>query len=257
MIVARPVLLAVSGVIPATLDADVASGRRPRADYVEMARSFDADIVDLADARSSGGIAGRLLERLAGADARMALMCRRRQRRYRTVFTDGEGVGLLYAALARLGRRRARHVMIGHRISTRSKVVLHRTLGLRRRIDHVVVYATAQRRVVIERLGYREDQVTLMPFMVDTEFWRSDRVTASPPSRPMICSVGQEFRDFPTLVEAVRGVDLDVVIAAASPWSKRRDTSGELDVPDNVRVTKLDRRPTSKPESRRSSRRCR
>ena len=37
----------------------------------------------------------------------------------------------------------------------------------------------------------------------------------------MICAVGQELRDYPTLVEAVRGLDVDVVIAAASPWSKR------------------------------------
>ena len=52
----------------------------------------------------------------------------------------------------------------------------------------------------------------------------------------MICAVGQELRDYPTLVEAVRGLDVDVVVAAASPWSKRADTSAGLDVPANVTV---------------------
>ena len=33
----------------------------------------------------------------------------------------------------------------------------------------------------------------------------------------MICAVGQERRDYPTLVEAVRGLDLDVAIAAVEP----------------------------------------
>ena len=50
----------------------------------------------------------------------------------------------------------------------------------------------------------------------------------------MICAVGQELRDYPTLVEAVRDLDLDVAIAAASPWSKRADSSAGLDVPANV-----------------------
>ena len=51
----------------------------------------------------------------------------------------------------------------------------------------------------------------------------------------MICAVGQEFRDYPTLVEAVRDLDVDVVIAAASPWSKRPDSSAGLGLPPNVR----------------------
>ena len=91
----------------------------------------------------------------------------------------------------------------------------------------------------------------------------------------MICAVGQELRDYPTLVEAVRGLDVDVVIAAASPWSKREDSSAGLDIPPNVEVGAFDlfelrqlyadaafvvvplRRPTSRPASRRSSRRWR
>ena len=56
----------------------------------------------------------------------------------------------------------------------------------------------------------------------------------------MICAVGQELRDYPTLVEAVRGLDVDVVIAAASPWSKRADSSAGLDVPANVTVSGYD-----------------
>ena len=56
----------------------------------------------------------------------------------------------------------------------------------------------------------------------------------------MVCAVGQELRDYPTLVDAVRGLELDVVIAAASPWSKRADTSAGLDVPPNVTVRACD-----------------
>ncbi len=130
--------------------------------------------------------------------------------------------------------------MIGHRLSARKKVLVHRVLRLHRRVDHVIVYASEQRRFAIETLGYPPDRVLLHPFMVDTKFWRPDHVVASLRSRPIICAVGQELRDYPTFVEAVRGLDADVIIAAASPWSKRADTSAGLDIPPNVTVRACD-----------------
>jgi glycosyltransferase involved in cell wall biosynthesis len=56
----------------------------------------------------------------------------------------------------------------------------------------------------------------------------------------MICAVGQELRDYVTLAEAVRGLDVDVVIAAASPWSKRADDTENIDPPANIEVVRLD-----------------
>jgi glycosyltransferase involved in cell wall biosynthesis len=144
-----------------------------------------------------------------------------------------------YAALSWLTKRRPRHVMIGHRLSAPKKLWLHRALRLQRRIDVVVVYASTQRDVAL-RLGYRPDQVVLSTFMVDTTFWHVDQVERAPRSRPLICAVGQELRDYPTMVEAVRGLDVDVVIAAASPWSKRADTSAGIAIPDNVTVRGYD-----------------
>ncbi|MCJ7657726.1 MAG: hypothetical protein MUO67_01105 [Anaerolineales bacterium] len=57
--------------------------------------------------------------------------------------------------------------------------------------------------------------------------------------RPLICSVGLERRDYPTLIEAVRGLDLQLVIAAASPWSKQADSTQGQDLPSNVTVKRF------------------
>ena len=236
----RSVLLTVSGTIPPGLDEAIEVGRRPRADYRELARAFDADILDYAEAARGRGPGGRLLARILGENVLLAWTCFRRRREHDVVFTDGEQVGLPFAALTWLTRRRPRHVMIGHRMSARKKVALHRLLRLGRRVDRLVVYASSQRRFAVDVLGYRPEQVHLTPFMVDTEFWRPDHVHVAHRERPMICAVGQELRDYPTLVEAVRGVDVHVVIAAASPWSKRADTSASLDIPPNVEVRGFD-----------------
>jgi glycosyltransferase involved in cell wall biosynthesis len=230
----RPVLLTVSGTIPTDVHEAIERGRRPRADYIELARTFDADLLDHAEAARTSGRIGRLLARLGGDNLRLAWACYQRRSRYEVVFTDGEQIGLPFAALSRLTRHATRHVTIGHRLSARKKVLVHRLLGLRRRIDRMLVYAELQRQVAVDTLGYRPEQVVLTSFMVDAEFWRPEHVEAATRHRPMICAVGQELRDYPTLAEAVRGVDVDVMIAAASPWSKRADSSAGLDLPANV-----------------------
>ncbi len=51
--------------------------------------------------------------------------------------------------------------------------------------------------------------------------------------------MGLEFRDYPTLIEAVRDLDIQVVIAAASPWSKRADTTQGQQIPSNVVVRRF------------------
>src|SRR5262249_4478981 len=53
----------------------------------------------------------------------------------------------------------------------------------------------------------------------------------------IICSVGLEFRDYPTLVEAVRGLDVQLEIAAASYWSDHSDISVKDRLPPNVHVS--------------------
>ncbi len=55
----------------------------------------------------------------------------------------------------------------------------------------------------------------------------------------MICSVGLEARDYPTLIAAVRDLDVQVTIAAASPWSKRADSTQDQAIPENVTVRRF------------------
>jgi glycosyltransferase involved in cell wall biosynthesis len=229
----------VSGTIDPARHAAVSEGRRPRPDFDEMAAIFGADLVDYGEVRRGAGRIGRVVLRLAGDDALLALTCFRRRLRYRTVFTDGEQVGMPYAMLCWLGRRRPRHVMIGHVLSPRKKALLHRVLRLQRRVDVVVVYASAQERFAVDQLGYRPEQVLLTPFMVDTEFWQDGGGPAGG-GRPMICSVGLERRDYPTLMAAVGDLDVDVVVAAASPWSKRSSTAEGVEIPSNVEVRSFD-----------------
>ncbi len=234
------VLLTVSGSIPDDLDEAVASGVRPRADYRVIAERLDADVADVRVAESSLGWFGRGLNRLAGAGPLLAWYCWRHRAEYDVVLTDGEQVGLPLALLERLSpwtRQRLTHVMIVHVLSTRVKRVVTRLCRLAPLIDRFVVYASQQRDVIVDEFGVPGDRVVLTPFMVDTDFFRA-AVPAVEAGR-VVCSAGLERRDYPTLLDAVVGLDAEVVIAAASPWSKRSDSSAGRTIPGNVRIERL------------------
>jgi glycosyltransferase involved in cell wall biosynthesis len=129
--------------------------------------------------------------------------------------------------------------MIVHILSVPVKHRLYRMFRLGRYVDTMVVYSTAQRHFVGDELGFPRDRVLLTPFAVDTAFFSPGRVESTPGPRPVISSAGLEFRDYPTLMHAVRGLDARVVIAAASPWSTRPDSTAGADVPENVEICRL------------------
>ena len=234
----RPVLLTVSGTIPDDLDEQVAAGKRPRADYRVMSDAFDADLVDVPMALEATGRVGRAIHRVAGAGPLLAWYCFLNRKHHEVIVTDGEQVGIPLAFLVRLaGRGSARHMMIVHILSTQTKSRLVRHLRLSGLIDRYVVYSSSQRRFILDEFAVPEERVVLSPFMVDTQFF--DPALVDVEQEQTICSAGLERRDYPTLMKAVDGLDVRVVIAAASPWSKRSDSSAGVSIPSNVEVHRL------------------
>lgn len=239
--VAEPrVVLTVSGTIPERLDDDVAAGRRPRADYRVIAERLAADVVDVPAALGATGKVGAAAHRVGGPGLLLAWYLLRNRRRYDVVLTDGEHVGLPYAALSHGARRgRPRHVMIVHVVTPLKRRML-RWLALGRRIDAYVTYASRQATVLVDEVGVPAERVSRIPFMVDTAFFAAS--PAAPPAdrRPLIVSVGRERRDHPTLIAAVAGVDADVVLTTTSLWSTRGDATTALELPSNVTVEQFD-----------------
>ena len=98
----KRVILTVSGVLAADIHEQIASGNRPRADYLELARGFDADIIDYVAARKIAGRIGKALERVGGANLVLAFACWKVRKSYQAIVTDGEQVGLPLATLLKL-----------------------------------------------------------------------------------------------------------------------------------------------------------
>ncbi len=248
MLMKNDVLLTVSGTIPEDIAAQISQGKRPEADYMAMARIFGADLLDYAAARQSSGWFGRLLEKVAGSNVLLAWTCYKKRSQYRVVFTDGEQIGIPFALLLKFAGfgKRPRHLTIAHILSVGKKMLFLDWLKLQSHIDIFFVYATWQKRFIEKRWQVPDDRVVYTPFMVDAHFYSPAQSVATEAvwqlvddKKPMICAVGLEYRDYPTLLKAVDGLDVQVVIAAASPWSKRPDTTADQQIPENVIVRRF------------------
>jgi glycosyltransferase involved in cell wall biosynthesis len=173
----------------------------------------------------------------------LAWACFTRRRRYRTIFTDGEQVGIPLAWLTKfcdLKRHRPRHLMIAHVLSVRKKMVFFDWFGVHSHIDRFFVYSTWQKRFIEDRWKIPPERGVLTPFMVDTQFFAADRVVPTDtPGPPMICSVGLEARDYATLLRAACGLEVRLTIAAGSLWSRRAAPTRNQEIPVNVSVRRV------------------
>jgi glycosyltransferase involved in cell wall biosynthesis len=208
----------------AETEALLANG--PRRDFVELARATGGRIhYRHAAAPKRGG-----WRRFAGPQLRQAWEVAGAVERGDALFADGEHVGLpLLLALAVRRRRPRRVVMLGHLVRSwkRPMFWLASRLGTH---GVLVVHSVEQERIVRRWLGSRW-KVRLMPYQVDTDYWQADAsVVRTEP--PLVVAVGSENREYGTLVEAARGLEARVVIAAGSYWA--REIAGPSGLPENV-----------------------
>ena len=232
-------LLLIPSVLKTDVDAEVAAGTHPVMDYYALAQTLRekhgmaVDLLDYAAAKADTSSGVRLAGKAGGQDGALAWMGFQRRRAYDVIFTNGENVGIPLALLLGSVPNPPRHVTIGHRLSTGKKQLFFTKLKVQRRMDTIFLYAEAQRRWAIEHLGIAPEKLALIPFHADAEFYRP--LTGAAVNVNQICAAGLEWRDYPTLIDAVSAMpDLSVKLAAASPWSKHENETENRTLPPNV-----------------------
>ena len=202
----------------------------PMRDHLEFCRVTGAELVTL-EPRIPAPLK-RLRLRHPLTAVWMAWSIFRVRRRYDVVVTDSEHIGLPLGIMLRLTRSTCRHVLVVHLVSTPLKAFLIRHL-VGSGVSCYVFHSTPTD-LALERMGVPAERRRLVPYMVDSTFWSPLDI----PSKRQLCAVGLEYRDYGTLIEAVRGVDVDVEIAAGSPWSEKKDQTRSAELPPNVHVAR-------------------
>jgi glycosyltransferase involved in cell wall biosynthesis len=240
-------LLVVPSVAKTGKEEDVAADGHPTMDYTALASALratpgdQADLVDYAEADRDTDRVVRWVRKLAGRDAALAVMAFQRRHQYDVIFTNSESVSVPLALLLKAVSRRPRHVTIGHHLSTPKKHGFFRWLRVHSEIDTIFVYASTQLEFARDYLGIPAEALRLIPFHADHRFYRPLPQVAA--REQQICAAGLEWRDYPTLIDAVSDLsDLSVRLAAASPWSKHGNETEARPLPAHVEARRYEYR---------------
>lgn len=220
----RRALMLVSDLADEQLRDDVARKARPCPEYLHLERSLGVELLDWSRLRY------RVRQRSTTASLLHAASAARRVAEFDVVFSDGEHVGVPLALMLQAARTRTPHVVLAHHLTTSAKRQLWRVPWLRSGIDRLLLHSRHQMEIAERELGFRADQLRLLPYFADSGFWSPIAETAED---PIVVSAGREHRDYATLAAAAAGLPFDVEVAVGSAFSPHARWRPPETWPDN------------------------
>lgn len=158
------------------------------------------------------------------------------RKNYDVIITWSEKNVLPFALLLKLMMTKYPHVALMSWLSKPEKMLLLKFV--QSHIDRIIVWSSVQQKIAISKAGILPSKVVLVSRRADIKFWRP-----MPNETTMVCSVGQEMRDYPTLIKAMEGIDIPCHIATGEFYGKYHKSSKYVDhaqhLPSNITVGKL------------------
>jgi len=231
-------LLVVSAKIPSLPYAErkqiEAAGQHPRASLLE--ETINADVIDnqyLCDFQSRSKFTW-LISKVLPPPFLQALIAYWMRRRYDVVVSYDDRFALIYAFLLRVTRSRSRHVAIIATIEPLMKAFLVKLF--QKGIDRIILWSQTQRDLLVEFFDISRARIIVLPYYVDHEFFRSTEGATD-----YIFSAGDSRRDYGTLIEAMRGLNIrciihtrNMLVEGVDSELTRRNLAGVSSIPNNV-----------------------
>jgi glycosyltransferase involved in cell wall biosynthesis len=195
----------------AEIQTEVSAGRRPRVDYLELARVLDADVTDMDYMQTRAAPIARVVARCGALVLAQILDAFLRQRSYARIVARADRFGLPLALLFKLTGGRRDLVLVSVWLSRPKKAVFLSRFRVQTHLRAIINYGSVQRDAAVA-LGVPPAKLSVALQPVDERFWRP----VDGPTKRRVVAVGSEARDYATLVRALEGVDADVDIAVGS-----------------------------------------
>jgi glycosyltransferase involved in cell wall biosynthesis len=202
---------------------------------VELVRKLDADLIDGPYMLSHHPTRlARFVAQRVGIQAGQLVEVFLRQKEYEHILVWSDRLGILLAMLFKLARMRRDVVVLTSYLASPRRARVLRYLRVDSHMGAIICDGSKQVEVLNTRFGIPNDKLHLALQGVDEQFWHSLDL----PIENMICSVGQQDRDYPTLVAAVRGLDLRVELVLGGVDAAVQTPSAIIgaDVPSNVHI---------------------
>jgi glycosyltransferase involved in cell wall biosynthesis len=206
------------------------AGDQRRTDFDELAGALRADVVDWDTV--DRGLAWRWLKGRFGFGRVAALFVFFARKKYDVIWCFTEVEGLTLSLLFKIFRVRRIVFIIGVETLSPKCLFLLKWLRVWTHFTAILPTSSYQAGEVRRRTAIPAGKVIILPYQVDCEYFDG---RTRPGGRPYVVAAGVESRDYATLIEAVRGLDVGLEIAAASHWAGRKIDSFEPGLPPNVR----------------------
>lgn len=161
------------------------------------------------------------------------------QHRYDVILSQSEKVAFPLAYIMKILHMKTPHVFVISRITSVDERQSKRKIWFMKRVKDSVskflIWSISQRNLAIEKLGVHPAKIKLVRRGTDQNFWK-------PMEREsiMISAAGMEARDYPTLIEALRPLDIPCHIAVTASRGELFDTVKKLysitDIPKHITV---------------------
>lgn len=232
---------------------DALAGRKPRVDVMEMELQFPARLFDFTwlEAQAKNELSTRILlsvaKRLGFWSEILSLRVLRDARKYDAIYATGEDVGMPLAALLRLFNYKRPYFVLRMEQPVFGRTPLLQTIYKKlmrfslARINVVFTRTEAHAEYLKKNYHLGNTKVCFLPETTDAVFFdptiqKQHLSRLEFLSKPYIVTAGLEQRDYESLIEAVKGLPVNLLICAGSPWAKVRFNPANDDFPENIRV---------------------
>ena len=191
----------------------------PDTDFAMLARAMQAELIGrLGHTRSA---LMKRFEDFSALDISQALVAMRSFPDADVYVSFSERVGIPLGAMLARRRRRPAHVMIAHRLNTRAKAAASRLTRWPKGVDKIITVCSTQDQFAE---AYTPGRCRFLFLGLDRDFFRPASDTVE---EDYALSVGNESRDYKTLVAAAQIGGFKVKIRASSPWSRSASAGKE------------------------------
>ena len=136
------------------------------------------------------------------------------------VFCPGEEIGIPLAAICDRQSERPKIVVWFHRITgLRTRTAL-KVFNIAKAVDLFVVSNSINKDFLINYLSLPQEQILFLWHLIDGQYFTPKNSSHNKP-RPLLMSVGLEYRDYQLLATATADLDVEVKIAGFSQFQSR------------------------------------
>ncbi|MBI4547770.1 MAG: glycosyltransferase family 4 protein [Ignavibacteriae bacterium] len=126
--------------------------------------------------------------------------------KYDVIISWSERRALLFALLLKLSGSNTKHVALMYWMSKPKQSILFHLVH--NHFDRIITWSSVQRDYALNVLGIPASRIAFVRHPVDQQFWRPIKQETD-----MISSAGSEMRDYATLLEAMKGLNMKCHIA--------------------------------------------